>query len=279
MVNKRKKPIALAIPSSLVAEHNHLREKTLTIGMIARAASIYRVEDIYIFKDIPDESSLIRDILNYVETPQYLRKKLHSKRQEFSYVGLLQPLRTPHHPREKHSRNLRNNEYREGILVTRERGDNFVDIGVDRLLKIKGKAPSEGSRVTTQILDNKLMIGRFVSQTKIQQYWGYKVHINKGKFSKLSGNFPLRVATSREGIRYSVVSEQFHRDWEKAKKVLIAFGSPRNGLKEILSHEQNGIDGLFDYELNMILNQGTATVRTEEAIHATLAILNQLDTE
>jgi len=277
MSEKRKKSISIAIPASLVSEYKNLRDKTLTIGTVARAASIYRVDNIYIFKDKPDESALIRDLLNYVETPQYLRKKLFGLRPEYKFVGLLNPLRTPHHPRDRYSKNLKNKEIREGILVSKEKGENYVDIGVDRLLKVKGKSPSVGSRVTAQIIDKKLMVGRFASQSDIKKYWGYKVHIHKGVFSKLSGNFPLRIATSREGVNYTTVSDKLMLDWKNAKKVFIAFGSPRKGLKEILSYKEGHLDSYFDYELNMVPNQGTATVRSEEAIHATLAILNLLD--
>jgi hypothetical protein len=62
---------------------------------------------------------------------------------------------------------------------------------------------------------------------------------------------------------------------QKSKKILIAFGSPREGLREILARE--GLDqSVADYNLNTIPGQGTLSIRTEEAIHATLAIINLL---
>ena len=59
----------MAIPSSLVSEVPHLREKTSSIGNIGRAAALFRVDDIYIYPDDPDEAQLIRLILSYMETP------------------------------------------------------------------------------------------------------------------------------------------------------------------------------------------------------------------
>ena len=277
MSEKRKKSISIAIPASIVSEYKNLRDKTNTIGTIARAASIYRVDNIYIFKDNPDESVLIKNLLNYVETPQYLRKKLYGIKPEYKYVGVLNPLRTPHHPREKYSKNLKPKEYRDGIIVSKNREESYVDIGVERLLKAKGKTSSVGSRVTTQILDKRLMVGRFASRSEISEYWGYKTQIHKGSFSKLSGSFPLRIATSRKGANYTTVLDNIKKDWRIAKRVFIAFGSPRKGLDEILTQKDGSMKTFFDYELNMIPNQGTATVRSEEAIHATLAILNLLD--
>ncbi|NIU85482.1 MAG: RNA-binding protein, partial [Candidatus Thorarchaeota archaeon] len=51
MVTKRNHEISAAIPSSLVAEISHLREKTSIIGQIGRASAIFRVNHIYIYKD------------------------------------------------------------------------------------------------------------------------------------------------------------------------------------------------------------------------------------
>jgi hypothetical protein len=59
-----------------------------------------------------------------------------------------------------------------------------------------------------------------------------------------------------------------------AEAVLVAFGSPKSGLREILQHEKLDPTHAFDYFVNMIPNQQTATVRTEEAILVSLGILN-----
>jgi hypothetical protein len=56
----------------------------------------------------------------------------------------------------------------------------------------------------------------------------------------------------------------------------VVFGGPHAGLLEICKRQ--GIDAkeFFDVVVNTIPNQGTATVRTEEALIATLALLNVL---
>jgi predicted SPOUT superfamily RNA methylase MTH1 len=73
---KRATKIAIAVSSSLVSEAPHLREKTRIIGEVARAAALYRVDDVHIYRDEPDEGHLIQQVLNYIETPQYLRRQL-----------------------------------------------------------------------------------------------------------------------------------------------------------------------------------------------------------
>jgi len=58
--------------------------------------------------------------------------------------------------------------------------------------------------------------------------------------------------------------------------VLVAFGSPRNGVEELLARDKLGVQEAFHYSVNTIPDQGCETVRTEEAIHASLAVLNLL---
>ncbi len=60
----------------------------------------------------------------------------------------------------------------------------------------------------------------------------------------------------------------------EAEKTLIVFGSYKEGVGEMITREGRRVEEVFDYILNTVPEQGTATVRTEEAIISTLAIFN-----
>jgi hypothetical protein len=60
------------------------------------------------------------------------------------------------------------------------------------------------------------------------------------------------------------------------KSVLIAFGSPKLGLKEILGQDGIDPDTVFDFFINTVPEQNVATVRTEEAVLVTLGLLNMM---
>ena len=82
-----RRELSIAIPASLVSDIPHLREKTLRIGLIGRAAAIFGVEEIIVFSDVSKRDQrrdidLIVTILSYMETPQYLRKRLFKIRLE-----------------------------------------------------------------------------------------------------------------------------------------------------------------------------------------------------
>jgi predicted SPOUT superfamily RNA methylase MTH1 len=277
LVIKRCNKISLAIPASVVSEHRHLREKTEVIAQIGRAAAIYRVDEIIIYPDEPDESILLKYILGYMETPQYLRKYMFNKRPELKYVGVLPPLRTLHHPTGSDYSGLNEGEIREGVVINTIEGGYLVDIGVDKFMEVTGKAPSKGSRVAVMVTRKEPVLkGRRLKKSRIEEYWGYDLRGSSLKLSDLaqSADFDLTIATSRLGISLYSVRNEFEDDWRKSQKTLIAFGSYGEGVQDIISREGKRAEECFNYIVNTIPNQGTETVRTEEAIHASLAILN-----
>ncbi|NWG10543.1 hypothetical protein HXY33_02150 [Candidatus Bathyarchaeota archaeon] len=54
----------------------------------------------------------------------------------------------------------------------------------------------------------------------------------------------------------------------------MAFGAPTRGLYEIVKSEGLSLDAISDFVVNAVPMQGTETIRTEEALIASFAILN-----
>ena len=73
------------------------------IGELSRTLAIYRVDEIIIYHDnkINQKDSLNYLITNlqYLETPQYLRKGLFPISENLTSVGLMNPLDATHHLR------------------------------------------------------------------------------------------------------------------------------------------------------------------------------------
>jgi predicted SPOUT superfamily RNA methylase MTH1 len=113
---------------------------------------------------------------------------------------------------------------------------------------------------------------------EIRTYWGFEIQASKKTLSELtSGTFyDLNIATSRNGTPVAAEEEHLKAQIAKARSILIAFGSPRYGIQEILHHEHRKLTDCFQFILNTIPEQGTETVRTEEAVHASLAVINLL---
>jgi len=281
---KRRINLSIAIPASLVSDIPHLREKTLRIGLIGRALAIFRVNEIIVYPDIlsqnqREDAALIEAILSYMETPQYLRRRLFKIRPELHYVGILPPLRTPHHTTQNREKDLKIGEYREGVVVSSdERGVN-VDVGVERSLFVPNVRIKNNSRVTVRIREKgKHLVGELVDPNEIKVYWGYKVNISNFSLGRLmrEQKYDLIIATSRRGDPIMKVANKLLGKWKKSRRVLVAFGSPTQGLQEILGDEGIKLERVAHFVINTVPNQGVETVRTEEALYATLAILNIL---
>lgn len=281
-VPKRKTKFIAAIPASFVSDIPHLREKTYRAGIIGRVASIFRVDELLIYPDIlktdqSKEAKFLQKILTYLETPQYLRRKMFSLSEELKYVGILPPLRAPHH---LVADNVKIGEFREGIIVGRKKIGMLVYVGAKKLVLIPEKFADIGRRVTVKILaeDEKYIYGKLADPQEISIYWGYKVSISRKPLGRLlkEMNGYLKIATSRYGRPINDVVDTLKERINSTKNVLIAFGSPSMGLKEILMQENMSIEDIFDFCINTIPSQGVKTVRTEEAMLATFSILNIL---
>jgi predicted SPOUT superfamily RNA methylase MTH1 len=274
------KKIAIAIPASVISDTPHLREKTSKIGLIGRAAAIFRVDEIIVYPDNPKANqrgdvALIATLLAYMETPQYLRKRLFKLEPQLQFAGILPPLRTPHHPLNRKAADLKVGEYREGVVLSGAREGVLVDIGVEQPALMRESKVQVGKRLTVKVvkLAERVEV-EAADRTKIPLYWGYRISLEKRSFSELvkSGKYDLTVGTSKFGSRLADVADKMAVEWAKANCVLLAFGAPARGLFEIARDESASLNALVDFVVNTIPSQGTETVRTEEALLASLAV-------
>jgi hypothetical protein len=276
-----KNKVAVAIPASVVSDTPHLREKTSKVGLIGRAVAIFRVNEIVVYTDDPKvnqgaDVDLIATLLEYMETPQYLRKRLFKIEPRLQYAGILPPLRTPHHPLNRKAENVKVGEYREGVVLSENKEGLLVDIGVEQPALLREKQFDVGKRVTLQIVKAGEQIEAQVVSREVPSYWGYMVTVEKHSLKRLreTRKFDLTIGTSIKGAKFARIAGELAGKWKKANSVLIAFGAPTRGLYEIAKDEGANLDALMDFVVNTIPAQGTETVRTEEALLATLAILN-----
>ncbi|MCP8304345.1 MAG: hypothetical protein H3Z50_02580 [archaeon] len=268
----------IALPDSLVSDSTHLRGKTLKIGAVGRACSVFGVSRIYLYKDssgdYEDDCEVIKKALEYMETPQYLRKRIFGQVKALRYAGLLPPLRTPHHKLEIPLSKVRVGDLREGVVV-RVGGKNLVDVGLSSLVPLENSM-REGGRVTV-IFTSRFpeLRCRVARREEIKEYWGYVVKRapSLGKLVR-SAKADLTIFTSRKGKAISEIWLDLVGEVKNSKSIMLAFGSPKRGVFEILSDEDMNPFQLSRFTVNTIPDQNTATVRTEEALLASLAMIN-----
>jgi predicted SPOUT superfamily RNA methylase MTH1 len=273
---------SIAIPASMISDVPGLQLKTYKIGQVARALAVYCVDEIIVYPDQDygkqrEDMEFISQVLRYMETPQYLRKRLFPISPLLKYAGTLPPLNTPHHPTHRRIAELQDEEIREGFVVSHDKNGSLIDIGMERPLRSSERLTKGRNTFRVRKDADKELRLELVDSSEISEYWGYKVVESSqplGQFIR-KGTHDLYILTSRLGLQISDLITEIEDRLKKSRKILIAFGSPKEGLKEILGRE--GLDqSIADYFVNTVPGQGTLSIRTEEAIHATLAITNLL---
>lgn len=274
--------VSVLLPTSLVADAPNLQQKTMKVGIVGRSLAIFRVDRAVLYNDDDPrvknqiaEAEAVATLLRYIETPQYLRRLLFPRERDLEFAGVLPPLRTPHHP----LRDERTNpgDHREAAVIRVDKLGSLLEIG----LREKGFTSERlrvGQRLTVRLGDrlgrDRIAVTR-VAREEVEEYWGYDVSLAKslaGALKSLKADYVI--GTSRYGKNLYEALRGIEDS--KPRSVAVAFGGPYQGLFEIC--ERQGVDAgeLFDVVINTIPQQGTETVRTEEALIATLALLNAL---
>jgi len=147
--------LTVAIPSSILKQVQSKELRTHMIGRIARILAVHNVDEIVIYVDNPYELQLEQDkrhsvffsrVLQYMETPPYLRKDLFPMSPDLKFCGMLPPLEAPHHMRKDD-----NALYREGVTMSRmcpRTGMSLCNVGlkepiaIDHALKPSTRCPT-----------------------------------------------------------------------------------------------------------------------------------------
>lgn len=276
--------LSVALPDSALSDEQTKREKTVKIGQFARSCSIFRVNRIYIYHDSlsrfdASDARLMSTVLRYLDTPQYLRKRLFPRISELEYAGILHPIKAPHHKPAQTLKEIRRGDVRSGVLVE-EKGTLFVDVGLGTLLPFKGQG-RDGQKVDVVFVSEYPRLNvRQAQSHEIKDYWGFDVQEQPSLTSLLSAErTSLVLLTSRKGPFYTKLLTQIEQRLREIESVLLIFGSPKYGIQEILARENlRGADRARTTDdhitVNMFPNQATETIRLEEAVLGTLAILN-----
>uniref|UniRef100_A0A2S2P4Y7 Methyltransferase n=1 Tax=Schizaphis graminum TaxID=13262 RepID=A0A2S2P4Y7_SCHGA len=291
--------VSIAVPGSILDNAQSPEFRTYLAGQIARAACIYKIDEIIVFDDVGEQTNVmvankkteggsktckqLAVILQYLECPQYLRRILFPIHNFLKYTGVLNPLDAPHHFRQED-----NVPFREGVVSTlppkKGKGCN-VDVGLRKHVLVD-KCLQPYVRVTVKLIPNSddskrqkgIVVAPSTPKNESGIYWGYTVRnaesINE-VFTKCPypGGYDLKIGTSDKGID---IDQTDHTQLGCFKHALICFGGV-HGLEAALEADQS-IDEenpstLFDVYLNTCPNQGSRTIRTEEAVLITLAEL------
>ena len=255
-----------------------MREKTGRIGFVARTLAIFRVEEVLVYTDqntsaARNEAKLLEKILRFQETPQYLRRELFKVDSDLAFAGVLPPLRTPHHPDRSAPKP---GMIREAAVVS---GGplSTVNAGFTEPVIVQARLQPR-ARVTVRVRTTAPRLeGELVETERLAIYWGPKVHRDDRTLGAVitQGDYDLIISTSRHGNDVREVMDTLRLRWRISQRPVVLFGSPSEGVPEILARERRNTSP--DFTINTMPEQGVETIRTEEALLGALSVLNLLE--
>ncbi|KNE64054.1 hypothetical protein AMAG_09112 [Allomyces macrogynus ATCC 38327] len=298
----RRYTVSIAVPGSIIDNCQSLELKTYVAGQIARTAAIYNIDEIIVYNEsstpmrpdpMKDANVFLARILLYQECPQYLRKAFFPVHASLKYAGLLNPLDAPHHVRGDER-----SSYREGVVLKKSPPGNakgcLVDCGLRRDVHVADKTVQPGVRVTVEMafanstecpgLPAGTLVARKTPRETAGLYWGYQVRLAEG-LSKVFTESPFgeeydyKVGTSERGSPMAAITSSASDGLlPPFRHLLIVFGGVK-GIEAAIEADAaipvapEDAGSLFDVWINTCPNQGSRTIRTEEAMLLSLALL------
>ena len=312
--NGRRYTVSIALPGSIIANSQTVELQTYLAGQIARALTVFEIDEIVIFDDQsasgqearggpPPKRVAGRDrnfnpnvflahVLQYLETPQYLRRALFPMHDDLRLAGVLNPLDAPHHMRASER-----TRFREGVVTEVLDASCSVNVGLRRDIEVAQRIP-RNTRITVEVdpsvydsMHKRVspgaslgVQGTAVAPTAPREqdgtYWGYSTRF-AASFSKVwsectyEGGYSLSIGTSERNSE-SIIDPSFALP--EFKHLLIVIGGVEGlefavDLDGDLEIGGDSTSALFDKYINIAPTQGSRTIRTEEALLITMALL------
>lgn len=285
-------------------------------GQIARALSVFCIDEVVVFNDGNSHSSsssyqgteagytgqsepghFLCQLLSYLETPPHLRKHLFPIHPNLKGAGALPSLDLPHHLKPKEWC-----PYRDGATLpgADERG-TLVEAGLRIPVTVPGQI-AENTRVTLRFLPGAEMATKDSSNKEIRAqvigpeapreqagyYWGFGVRQANNLSAVFTectyeGGYDISIGTSERGINIEdLYGEDEDKKVEKFRHLLVVFGGVAGlevAVKNDTELQKLGVvnaSDVFDRWVNVCPGQGSRTIRTEEAIWIGLMGLRRL---
>ncbi|KAL3131500.1 hypothetical protein ABBQ38_007806 [Trebouxia sp. C0009 RCD-2024] len=295
--------VSIAIPGSVIDNTQTTELATAVAGQIARTAAIFKIDEVVVVDDAVNRqegtvgagAAFLARVLQFMETPQYLRRALIPMHPDLRLAGALPPLDAPHH--------MRATEwamYREGVVVSSIPGEgSLLNVGLDKDAYVP-QALRANVRVTLQMgaqptemtlqqpslgAGKQVLFGQLAKPSSPREtkgtYWGYTTRLASSISQAFKdgpyGMYDLAVGTSERG---TVVPGPDSLKLPPYQHLLIAFGGPL-GLEECVrqdpalqsEHHDPQPQKLFNLYCNTCPEQGSRTIRTEEALLISLSYL------
>lgn len=271
--------LKVALPDTTLIDCSDLRQKTIKVGQIARLLVIFRVEEVIVYttgKLLPSQkrdTDLLMKILRFLDTPQYLRRRVFPQSPSLQYTGLLPPLRTRSHPLQSAVSDVQVGTVRWGIQVR----PGKIDLGLDELIDFSTMLSERDPtlfRIEATAPNLSLSV---LKRSDTPAYWGFETSRTGDLLELLQQSVGMtRIGFSRKATPFQRLERDLRSTISNTSSVLAVFGGPDRGILELCDAQREDIKRHIDFWVNTIDDQGSETVRLEEALAVSLGLLNNV---
>ncbi|ADL19593.1 hypothetical protein ASAC_1188 [Acidilobus saccharovorans 345-15] len=268
---RRQHKLIVLLPASVLSVEQDLRDKTYKAGLISRALAIFRVDEVRIFLDedsTHDDQETLSELLNYQVVPPHLKKRVVGLSEKLKYAGIMPPLNLPNH---LPPRDLNEGDLIDVLIITRKGSQCSVYMGEAGEGLLKPCHFDVNDIVTARVIRRSGRQFELEPSSWGNIYTGYKV-LRSGKLltelQELKEQGVALVGTSKYGS-----TDYWLLRGLLGRPIALVLGGPKSGLLQYTSRKA------FDLLINAAPLQGTETLRSEEALLASLTLLNTFLTD
>ncbi|MDH4212491.1 MAG: hypothetical protein OEV85_01095 [Candidatus Thorarchaeota archaeon] len=269
--------LKVALPDTSLIDCTDLRQKTVKVGQIARTLAIFRVEEVFVYSTEKLRATQKRDadllvkILRFMDTPQYLRRRIFPQSPSLQYAGLLPPLRTRSHPLLSKISELTAGTVRWGIQVR----PGKIDLGFDNLIDFPTLLSERDPTLFKVEAVSPTLSLSIIDRLEAPVYWGFEASRTGTLLELLERSRNMtRIGFSRKAPPFFQLEKDLISTVSSTGSVLAVFGDPNRGILELCDVQRDDIKRQIDFWINTIDDQGSETVRLEEALIVSLGLLN-----
>ncbi|EGC37304.1 hypothetical protein DICPUDRAFT_150135 [Dictyostelium purpureum] len=297
--------VSIAIPSDCLKDIESEEMKTYVIEMISRQVTMNKIDEIIVYKtdDYDDTDNtqqsnlnLLLKILEYIETPSYLREELfNTLDKDFFYVDKLNRLNST-----QEEVNADDKLYREGVVTDQQfRNQSIISVGLEKQVLIS-KRLNPGTRVTIDMkqenfteeelskiintTDEQYTLGRVISPQNIKKegyYWGHHVRLVNSMDEiastceyKDTKTYDYSILLSDFGEQFPSPTDPMLNNAKRYNHLLIIFA---NNHKKFNPADRLNSEVLIpDTHINTLFNFNNVPIRFEENLFVTLSKLKNI---
>ncbi len=264
----KRSGISVFLPSTLLATEETIMLKTIKFGIFLRYLAIFKVDTVVVYLD--DNDSKDYPLISALDV-----NKIHFGDK---YTGNYEELLL------KPKKYISTKTLKRGIVINNPKNENKIILFIDpeNIFEFEG---DKGNILDYfEIFESEFPL---LVKYKSEKFSSFDFKISDKNLIEIVEEYRksfIIIGTSEFGVPYySLISETIF-----SKPISLVFGPSKDGIEGTLSRvvktnkaannhiqpNKSLIKSMFDFYINTIPNQGTETVRLEEAVGSTLSLFN-----